>query len=139
MEIRVFANSDSQAVISLWQRCALTVPWNDPHKDIQRKLAVQPELFLVGVLNGIVIGSVMGGYDGHRGWIYYLAVDPDHQHHGYGSQLVTEVENRIMAMGCPKINLMVRTGNRAVLDFYTNLGYQPDEIVGLGKRLVPDL
>ena len=138
MEIRVFSSTDSQAVVSLWQRCALTVPWNDPYKDIKRKLAVQPELFLVGVLNGIVVGSVMGGYDGHRGWIYYLAVDPDYQHRGYGSQLVTEVESRIMAMGCPKINLMVRTGNSAVLQFYKNLGYQPDDIVGLGKRLVPD-
>lgn len=138
MKIRSFTTEDTEAVVNLWEQCSLTVPWNDPRQDIQRKIAVQPELFLVGLLAGKVISSVMGGYDGHRGWLYYLAVDPEYQHQGVGKQIVTEIERRIKQRGCPKINLMVRTSNKKVIAFYRSLGYEIDEVVGLGKRIVTD-
>jgi ribosomal protein S18 acetylase RimI-like enzyme len=113
-------------------------PWNDPHKDIARKLARQPELFLVGKQGAEVIATAMAGYDGHRGWVYYVAVAPDCRKKSYGRQLMREVERRLIDLGCPKINLQVRTSNRATIDFYRSLGYVRDEAVSLGRRLIPD-
>ena len=139
MELRPFSPADEGAVIELWQRCALTRPWNDPRKDIQRKLTTQPGLFLVGELKGRIIATVMAGYDGHRGWVNYLAVAPEHRSKGYGRLLMQHIEERLTAMGCPKLNLQVRTGNTAVLEFYRRIGYSVDETVSLGKRLIPDL
>jgi ribosomal protein S18 acetylase RimI-like enzyme len=138
MLIRTFALPDEPAVIALWQRCDLTRPWNDPHKDIRRKLAVQPNLFLVGVIDGEIVATAMAGYDGHRGWIYYLGVDPAHQKKGYGRAMMEEAERRLRDAGCPKINLQVRRSNRAAVDFYRQLGYSFDDVVSLGKRLEPD-
>ncbi|THB78775.1 MAG: GNAT family acetyltransferase [Desulfobulbaceae bacterium] len=138
MEIRSFQKGDTSQIISLWERCNLTVSWNDPEKDIQRKLTTQSELLLVGVQEERIVATVMAGYDGHRGWLYYLAVDPDYQKQGYGSRIVAEAERRLRAMGCPKINLMVRNSNQKVREFYQSLGYQVDEVVSLGKRLVDD-
>ena len=138
MDVRIFKKSDTEAVVALWERCGLTVPWNDPRKDIDRKLTMQPELFLVGVASNAIVGTVMGGYDGHRGWLYYLAIDPDYQHQGLGSFLITDVEKRLEVLGCPKINLMVRSRNKKVIAFYTSRGYEVDDIVGMGKRIVPD-
>lgn len=138
MKIRTFKETDTEGVVSLWEQCSLTVPWNNPRKDIKRKLDVQPELFIVCEEDTRIIGSVMGGYDGHRGWLYYLAVHPDWWQQKIGTLLVKEIENRITEYGCPKINLMVRTGNRKVLAFYRALGYEVDEVVGLGKRIIPD-
>lgn len=138
MHIRPYRESDEEAVVALWQACGLTRPWNDPHKDIARKLTVQRELFLVGEVEGEVVASVMAGFEGHRGWVNYLAVAPQVRGRGYGSQLMKLVEERFVAMGCPKVNLMVRAGNTAVLAFYRRLGYGPDEVVSLGKRLIPD-
>lgn len=112
--------------------------WNDPYRDIIRKATVQPELFLVGLVSGRLIGSAMGGYDGYRGSVYYLAVDPDFHNRGYGRSLLNEVENRLLAMGCPKINIMVRRSNTQVRDFYTSVGYGDNEVLSLGKRLIPD-
>jgi ribosomal protein S18 acetylase RimI-like enzyme len=139
MHIRPFRLTDETAVIALWQRCELTRPWNDPHKDIQRKLKVQPELFLLGEIDDKVVASVMAGFDGHRGWINYLAVCPTQRRRGLGRQLMEEVERRLTALGCPKLNLQVRSDNQAVLTFYRNLGYQVDEVVSLGKRLIADV
>lgn len=138
MKIRTFKETDTEGVVSLWEQCSLTVPWNDPRKDIKRKLDVQPDLFIVCEDDTRIIGSVMGGYDGHRGWLYYLAVHPDWWQQKIGTLLVKEIEGRITAYGCPKINLMVRTGNRKVLAFYRALGYEVDEVVGLGKRIIAD-
>ena len=138
MKIRTFDVTDTSAVIALWQECQLTRPWNDPARDIERKLSEQAELFLVGVVDQEVVASVMAGYDGHRGWIYYLAVSPRHQRLSYGRTLMQEVEERLLARGCPKINLMVRGENSAVRAFYSRLGYRQDEIIALGKRLIPD-
>jgi ribosomal protein S18 acetylase RimI-like enzyme len=138
MHIRPFEPTDEPAVIDLWHRAGLTRPWNDPHKDIARKLQIQPELFLVGVDERNLVATAMAGYDGHRGWIYYLAVDPARQRRGLGRAILEAAESRLRQMGCPKINLQVRTGNEGVIAFYRTLGYQIDAVVGLGKRLEHD-
>ena len=138
MEIRAFQLSDEAAVIGLWQACELVVPWNDPERDIARKMQVNPELFLVGCTGAGVIASVMGGYEGHRGWINYLAVHPDYRRRGHGVRLMKAIEEALDSRGCPKINLQVRASNRVVIAFYESLGYRVDEVVSLGKRLQED-
>jgi ribosomal protein S18 acetylase RimI-like enzyme len=138
MHIRPFQSDDETTVIALWQQCGLVRPWNDPHKDIQRKLAVRPDLFLVGVLDDRVVACVMAGYEGHRGWLNYLAVAPEHQRRGLARAIVTEAERLLRAAGCPKINLQVRTTNAGVIEFYRRLGYAVDEVASLGKRLETD-
>ncbi|MBI5117154.1 GNAT family acetyltransferase [Candidatus Poribacteria bacterium] len=138
MEIRPFELRDEEAVIQLWAVCGLVVPWNNPHRDIQRKLKVQADMFLVGCLDGKVIASVMAGYDGHRGWINYLAVHPHHQRAGIAKHMMDEAEGRLRAVGCPKINLQVRSTNAAVIEFYKRIGFKTDDVVSLGKRLEPD-
>lgn len=138
MQIEVFAEQYRQALIALWTECGLVVPQNDPDKDIDRKLQVGADLFLLGVLDGEVVASVMGGYEGHRGWINYLAVKPSHQRKGYGQAMMAAVEARLREKGCPKINLQVRSTNTAVIAFYDALGYGNDNVVGLGKRLESD-
>jgi ribosomal protein S18 acetylase RimI-like enzyme len=138
MDIREFTGADEAALIRLWERCGLTRPWNDPREDIRRKLAVRPDLLLVGVIGGEVVGSVMVGYEGHRGWVNYLAVAPERRRRGLGRALVAEAERRLLGEGCPKINLLVRADNREAVAFYRRLGYGVDEVVSLGKRLVED-
>lgn len=138
LAIRPYAAQDEHAVVKLWRDCGLTRPWNDPHKDIARKLTVQAEWFFVGEVDGKVVASAMAGYDGHRGWVNYLSVDPGHQKRGYGKALMDVIEAKLTAFGCPKINLMVRSDNAAVLEFYRELGYAQDHVVSLGKRLIPD-
>ena len=138
MIIRAYNHNDLSAVIKLWRDTGLVVEQNDPEKDINRKLMVDPDLFLVGELENKVIGSVMGGYEGHRGWINYLAVSPSHQRKGYARILMNEVEKLIHEKGCPKINLQVRDTNKAVLEFYAAIGYADDSVIGLGKRLECD-
>ena len=138
IEIRPFQAEDEAAVIALWARCELTRPWNDPHKDIARKLGVQRELFLVGTEGGAIVAAVMAGYDGHRGSVNYLAVDPQHRRRGYGRALMQRIEQALAERGCPKINLMVRSANAEVIAFYQKLGYAPDDVVALGKRLIRD-
>lgn len=138
MQLRTYRPADEAAVVELWKTCGLTRPWNDPHKDIARKMAEQPELFLVGEIDGRLMATAMLGYEGHRGWMYYLAVDPQYQGQGYGRMLMSHAEQLLMARGCPKINLLVREGNDAVLAFYDRLGYTRDAAVSLGKRLIPD-
>ncbi len=138
MNIRAFSRSDADAGVALWQACGLVVPQNNPLADIERKLLVNSELLLVGEYAGRVVASVMGGYEGHRGWINYLAVDPAEQGKGYGRLMMAEVEHRLRAMGCPKINLQVRASNEALIQFYESLGYGIDNVVGLGKRLAED-
>lgn len=138
MKIRPFKESDRQAIIQLWQDCDLTRPWNDPDQDISRKMAFQPELFLVAEDAGQVIASAMAGYDGHRGSVYYLAVSPEYQARGIGKQLMSEIETRLCELGCLKLNIVVRSTNDKVLEFYQKLGYVPDDVVSLGKRLIAD-
>jgi ribosomal protein S18 acetylase RimI-like enzyme len=136
--IRTFHPDDTNAIIALWQACELTRPWNNPELDIQRKLSVNDDLFLVAEDEGQIVGSIMGGYEGHRGWINYLAVNPALQKQGLGRDLMQAVEHRLLSKGCPKINLQVRNGNDAVIAFYEAIGYSDDQCVSFGKRLIPD-
>jgi ribosomal protein S18 acetylase RimI-like enzyme len=138
MLIRPYQPADEAAVVALWDRCNLTRPWNDPRKDVRRKLAVQPDLFLVGELDGAVVGTVMVGYDGHRGWINYLGVDPACRRRGLGRALMAEAERRLRQAGCPKVNLQVRTSNADAIEFYRRIGFAMDDVVSLGKRLEHD-
>ena len=138
MLIRAYESDDEAEVVALWQRAGLTRAWNDPRKDIARKLAVQPELFFVLVAEGRVAGTLMAGYEGHRGWMNYLAVDPELQRRGYGRMLVEHAERVLRDRGCPKINLQVRATNPEAIEFYRKLGYLDDEVVSLGKRLEHD-
>ena len=138
MLIRPYEASDETALTRLWVDCGLTRPWNDPRKDIGRKLTVQPDLFLVGVDNDQLIASAMGGYDGHRGWVNYLAVAPANRRSGHARALMRHLETALIALGCPKLNLQVRNANAEALAFYRSLGYVQDEVVSLGRRLIVD-
>jgi ribosomal protein S18 acetylase RimI-like enzyme len=135
LKIRSYRASDPSAVIDLWHRCHLVVPLNDPQKDIEMKCQVQADLFFVGTIGERIVATVMAGYDGHRGWIYYLAVDPDFQRQGIGRRMMEKAEVALKKRGCPKINLQVRTSNQAVISFYEHMGYSDDDVIGLGKRL----
>ncbi|CAH0126836.1 GNAT family acetyltransferase [Microbacterium foliorum] len=143
--VRAFERADTESVVALWTEAGLTRPWNDPRLDIERKLRVQPELFLVaedtsGDVDGTaIVGTVMAGYDGHRGWIYYLASAESHRHRGIARALVREAERLLEAMGCPKVQLMVREGNDGVLAFYDALDYERFSVTNLGKRLIDDV
>jgi ribosomal protein S18 acetylase RimI-like enzyme len=143
MLIRPFAEPDTDAVVALWERCGLVRPWNDPRADIARKLTEQPELFLVGEVGevsdiGGIAATAMAGFDGHRGWVHYLAVDPLRQRQGLGRAIMAEVERLLVERGCPKLNLQVRSDNLKVLGFYRGLGYGEDQVLSLGKRLILD-
>ena len=138
MKIRTYQPSDEAAVIGLWEACGLIRPWNDPHKDIARKLAEQREWFLVGTFEDEVVATVMAGYDGHRGWVYYFAVSLHYRRRSFGRMLMQEVERRLIERGCPKLNLQIRSSNVGVIDFYRKLGYAQDDVVSLGRRLIQD-
>ena len=138
MEIEEYREKYGVQVIELWLKCKLVVPSNNPRRDIERKLEVDRDLFLVGRIQGKIVATVMGGYEGHRGWINYLAVDPEYRNNGYGRLIMRAVEKRIRAKGCPKINLQVRNSNDTVIKFYKSLGYADDHVIGLGKRLEED-
>ncbi len=138
MEIREYQESDEKDVIELWFNCDLVLPECNPKRDIERKLKVDRDLFLVGSVNGKIIASVMGGYEGHRGGINLLAVDPKYRRKGYGRLMMEAVEQRIKGKGCPRINLQIRAANKDVIEFYQAIGYTGDNVVGLGKRLEED-
>lgn len=138
VDVRAFQAADTEPVVALWEACGLTRPWNDPRKDIARKLAVQPEMFLVAVEGGVVVGSVMAGYDGHRGWLHYLAAAPDRRSEGIGRALVERAEQLLTAAGCPKVQLMVRPENEGARAFYDELGYEPFDTWATGRRLIQD-
>ncbi|HEY3496316.1 MAG TPA: GNAT family acetyltransferase [Polyangiaceae bacterium] len=138
MEIRPFDDADEEQVIALWERCGLVRPWNDPQKDIARKRRVQPELFLVGVSEGALVATAMAGYDGHRGWVNYVGVDPACRRRGFGRALMSEVERRLRELGCPKLNLQIRRDNLQAIAFYEGIGFRDDAVVSFGKRLERD-
>jgi ribosomal protein S18 acetylase RimI-like enzyme len=136
--VRAFKETDEARVIELWTFGGLIKPWNDPKKDIARKLKWQRDLFLVAELDGVVVGVVMAGYEGHRGWVNYLAVDIGQRRRGIGTALMHDAERRLRLLGCPKINLQVRLENTAVQTFYAAIGFGVDETVSMGKRLEND-
>ncbi|MDE2977680.1 MAG: GNAT family acetyltransferase [Acidobacteriota bacterium] len=137
-EIRPYREANEDAVVALWHECDLVRPWNDPIKDIGRKLRIQRDLFLVGLLDGRLVATVMAGYEGHRGWINYLAVAPNSRKRGFGRLLMDEAEARLREMGCPKINLHVRRSNAEAAGFYRSIGYAEDDVLSMGKRLIED-
>jgi ribosomal protein S18 acetylase RimI-like enzyme len=136
--IRKFHLKDQEQVIALWRQVGVIRITNDPENDIERKLNHSPELFLVAEIDGSIAGSVMIGYEGHRGWIYYLGVTPERQRSRIGSELMKKAEESLRELKCPKINLMVRRSNKGVIDFYKKLGFEEDEVICLGKRLKYD-
>jgi len=138
LSIRPYQDGDEKDVIRLWRDCALVVPWNDPKLDIERKLKVNPDLFLVGLIDGKIIATIMGGYEGHRGWINYLAVWPVIRQNGVGRQMVEDVEAKLLKLGCPKINVQIRSSNKGVTEFYKKTGFSVDDVISMGKRLVDD-
>ena len=135
---RDFEPADTACVAKLWQECGLTRPWNDPVKDIERKLTDQNGAFWVVCQDSVVVASVMIGYDGHRGTINYLAIAPELQRSGIGAELMRRAEAFLIDIGCPKVSFCVRKDNQAVLAFYDRLGYAADDVHFLGKRLIPD-
>jgi len=137
-KIREYKQKDEHQVIELWLDCKLVVPWNNPKLDIQRKLKVNPELFLVGEINNKIIASVMGGYEGHRGWINYLAVLPEYQGKGYAKDIMFAIEQKLKNIGCPKINLQIRSNNENVIKFYESIGYFDEHMTSMGKKLSED-
>jgi len=138
MKIRPYQPNDEEKVICLWTDCGLIAPHNNPLLDIKRKLSVNPEWFLIGELDGEVIASCMAGYEGHRGWINYLAISPSHQKNGYAKEIMKKAEMLLRDAGCPKINLQIRATNQKVIAFYTSIGFKPDDVVSMGKRLNAD-
>jgi len=138
IEIRTVSVDDIEKVIALWVECGLTVLWNDPKKDFHRKLEHSPQSFLIAEAEGNIIASAMYAYDGHRGNVNYLAVLPQFQKRGVGERLMVDIEDKLSKMGCPKINLLIRSTNVDVLKFYESLGYKTDPVVCVGKRLIAD-
>ncbi|HXI85525.1 MAG TPA: GNAT family acetyltransferase [Verrucomicrobiae bacterium] len=137
-QIRPYRPADEAAVLELWKTCQLVGPKNNPRQDIARKLLVNPEWFLVGELDSKIVATCMVGYEGHRGWINYLAVAPEYQRRGFARQIMEEAERLLREVGCPKINLQVRTANAQVIEFYKSIGFKVDDVVSMGKRLETD-
>lgn len=138
MEIRPYTELDEDAVVDLWERCGLVRPWNDPRRDIARKLRVQRELFVVGTIDGTIVATAMAGYEGHRGWVNYLAVDPHHRRDGLGRRMMDYIEEKLAALGCPKINIQIRRDNLEAVAFYKRIGFKEDDVLSFGKRLEHD-
>ncbi len=136
--IRAFSADDRNDVIKLWSECGLVVPQNNPQLDIERKMQVNSEWFLVGEIGGKIIATCMAGYEGHRGWINYLAVSPQYRRQGLAARLMREAEKILQNAGCPKINLQVRTSNKDVIEFYKSAGFRKDDVISMGKRLIKD-
>jgi ribosomal protein S18 acetylase RimI-like enzyme len=136
--IRPYHTDDEEAVIDLWQVCNLVAPQNNPKRDIERKMRVHPEWFFVGILDDQIITTCMAGYDGHRGWINYLAVSPKYRHQGIATSMMIHAESLLKAAGCPKINLQIRESNSKVIPFYQSIGYRQEPVLSMGKRLEND-
>jgi ribosomal protein S18 acetylase RimI-like enzyme len=138
LSIRAYRPGDEEDVIRLWTECRLVVPQNHPGRDIRRKLKVNPEWFLVGETEGKLVSTCMAGYEGHRGWINYLAVSPPYRRRGIAAGMMKEAERLLKSAGCPKINLQIRSSNLGVIAFYERIGYAADDVVSMGKRLDRD-
>ncbi len=136
MLIRPYEPADEAGVLALWREALSDpAPHNDPALSLRKKLAAGDQLLLVAVIDGAVTGTVMGGWDGHRGWIYSVAVDTKHRRRGIGTSLIRRLEAVLAERGCLKLNLQVRATNAGVIPFYRSLGYEVEEIVSMGKRL----
>ena len=138
MKISEFTDDQIDQVVTLWEKCGLNRSWNNPKNDIARKNSDQNGKFLIGQIDGVLMASIMIGYDGHRGSINFLAIDPVYAHRGYGKILMARAERFLLSVGCPKINFCVRTDNAKVIKFYQELGYTIESVHLLGKRLIKD-
>jgi ribosomal protein S18 acetylase RimI-like enzyme len=136
--LRQYRPGDREALVWLWSLCGLIRPWNDPYRDIDRKLTWDAPNLVVLEDADELIGSVMVGYEGHRGWVNYLAVHPRHQRQGVGRLLMDEAERRLRELGCAKVNLQIRTSNQAAAQFYRRIGYAADDLISMGRRLEDD-
>ena len=137
LEIREIGDGDADAVASLWERCGLTRPWNDPLADIAFARASDNAAILGGWIGTALTASAMVGHDGHRGTVYYVSVDPEQQGAGLGRALMDAAESWLRERGVWKLNLMVRASNQSVIDFYRSLGYETEERVNMSKWLDP--
>ncbi|MEA2876674.1 MAG: hypothetical protein QOF14_1870 [Hyphomicrobiales bacterium] len=135
LSISPIADADVPAVIALWQRCGLTRPWNDPAADIAFARRGANATILVGRADSAIVASAMVGHDGHRGWVYYVAVDPEHQKKDFGRVIMAAAEDWLRATGVEKVQLMVRPDNTGVKAFYDRLGYATQERVIYAKWL----
>ena len=139
MVVRPYKESDAAEVAAIWREVFPNNPWwNVPEEDIKRKLKIQRELFLIAELDGSVVGTAMAGFDGHRGWVYYVTVKPDLQRNGIGETLMKRVESDLKKIGCTKLNLQVRASNKQVVKFYKKLGYKAEDLVSMGKLFQDD-
>ena len=135
LTIKAIEDGDVAEVIALWQRCGSTRAWNDPARDIALARKETNATVLLGRKDGDLVASVLVGHDGHRGWVYYVTVDPDHRFKGYGRVIMTAAEEWLRARGIEKLQLMVRGDNAKVHAFYQSLGYYDQERVVFAKWL----
>ncbi|AUD02151.1 GNAT family acetyltransferase [Spirosoma pollinicola] len=135
MEISALTLSEIDSATALWTSAGLTRPWNDPQADIKFALATPSSTVLAGRLDGAVIATVMVGFDGHRGWVYYLAVEDAHRGRGFGAAMMQAAENWLVKHGVPKLLLMIRPENDTVLKFYEAIGYSLNEVIVMQKKL----
>jgi len=135
LKVRACEDGDFGQVAAMWDRCNLSAPHNDPSAMFDRKRAYQPELFLVGEVDGKIVAGVMAGYEGRRGWINLLAVDPGYRWRGYGREMMDAAHERLAALGCPKVNLQIRIWNAGAMAFYERLGYSLDLCYSMGKSI----
>lgn len=136
IEFRAISDEDVGAVVALWKSCGLTRPWNNPEKDIAFARGKPQSDILVGAIDGKVVASIMVGHDGHRGSFYYVAVDPERQRHGIGRALIRAGEKWLKQRGVWKVNLLIRQENADVQGFYKQLGYEVNEVLSMGQRLI---
>jgi ribosomal protein S18 acetylase RimI-like enzyme len=136
LSIIPYSNQYQTAVIDLWRQCNLIIPSNDPVEDIQKKIDFQPALFFIALLFNQVVGSIMVGYEGHRGWINYLAVLPMFQKQGYGKLLIIKAVTELRKLGCVKVNLQIRPDNHQVLGFYQHLGFKQEARINMSLKLL---
>ena len=137
--VRQYRDGDRADLVALWETCFPNDPrWNDPVLIINRKLTLQPELFFVYEADARVVGSVLAGYDGFRGWINKLATHPLYQGQGIASALLKTAETALAELGCPKVNLQVRMENAQVVELYQLAGYETESLISMGKLLTPN-
>lgn len=135
--VRTYRDSDQEAVLALWERAGVNRPWLNLRGEIAEKRRRDRSLFLVATDGDAMVGAVMGAYDGRRGWVYHLAVQPSWQRDGIGRALMEELERRMLRLGVSKVNLQVRADNRIATGFYERLGYQDERLTSFGKQLRP--
>lgn len=135
MQFGDIEDGEIEAVIALWDRCGLLRPWNDPRRDVALARRTPTARVLIGRIEGQVVASAMLGFDGHRGWAYYVAVEPELQGRGYGRLMIEAAEAWFRQIGAPKMQLLVRNGNAEARGFYEKLGFADQDCVALGKFL----